>query len=167
MTLPISNTEEAALRFCEDAIGLYLGAHLAALNAAYSVSLQMPSRIERDLIFPQAVVPTWMALRPTNETTELVHDRQKAIIEVTVRVVIHGPSSGLVSATALSGALSLYTEAVLTVLQRHVRGGRDGVYHCERHRRTPARQVVTKLTPSGAFSGSRDCGVRIYQQQPI
>lgn len=170
MSIPATNTEEAALVFCEDVLQTYLPDRLTEMNTAYGLSLQPPGQYERELLFPKALKSTWVALKPTSETPTLVHDRQKVIIEVTVKVILHGPSSGLRTARDISQGLSVYTESVLFVLQRHVRGGRDGVYHCERNRRQPARQMVKNAaggSPNGAFAGSRECGIRIHQQQPI
>lgn len=166
MTITIRNTEEAALDFCADVLDEYLETRLDELGTAFGMTLPKHDLLVRGIAEPNRTYRVGLGIRSSQTSKELRHSMQKAVFDVTSKIVLAGGALGLTSGAEVSRALALYTDAVGFVLQKYVRGGRDGVYHCEENRKAPPRELIGKDN-AGNWGGTRECTVRVHQQQPI
>lgn len=161
-----ANTEAAAIDRCIQVLTDYLPARLEEVGALHSVTLRPPDMYFRGIVEPGQSFGAAIGLRPAQAQKELRHSMQKVVYDVTAKVALAGGPCGLHTGAAVSRALALYTDAVGFVLQRYVRGGQHGVYHCQETRKAPPRELVGK-DRAGNWGGTRECTVRVFQQQPI
>lgn len=166
MTITVRNTEEAALDFCADVLDEYLEARLIEVGAAFGMTLPKHDLLQRGILEPNATSMVGIGIRSSQTSKELRHSMQKAVFDVTAKLGVAGGALGLETGVEVSRALALYTDAIGFVLQKYVRGGRDGVYHCEENRKAPPRELVGQ-DKFGNWGGTRECTVRVFQQQPI